>query len=586
MALLNSFPSGSFRPTEILKLLQKSGTEFLYAGQESLIDIIKVTKEPWPGGKAIVGSLTADPGGGSFGGLMFQGPGSTFMSGDRAAGTTYSINPKMNTFTIQTDNVTDEFTKSDAAAYINHLKLEWDCKMELQKWYNSVQEATDGTGRVGTPVGFGPSDTAAGASFTLPDVNTPLRIKLSSLPGVAGSVAHFFEGMFISFIIPAYDPGNTGASTADNTNCDVRYLVLEFVAGSTKSYFDAFRVINVIQEENVIEVMPGRLGAPSGASYVPTANLIKTSAANVQQQNSGNMWCAGSGTVTVKPYHGMTTDLSIATTLTAIPNFNAIFAPEVAYSSAACQTGVAIICPGYMPTTDISFGTLSGDNTTMGTATVAHAAAARKILGFGWTASMDLGYLNPHWMTGIHGLMVASESCTLHGINRATYPQTRPTKYDHRGQQLDFNTFYRIITNHYNRNKGTMPEWSAFLLNPIVYSAMITLSELDRRIIEGTGFRGETEMAQYIKIGNKKFQLEQHSAMRHDAIYLLPQGAITMYGGKVEQVKVGGDGNYLSLVNGARTNQTESYFTIIGERAWAKSPRPSAYLVGFQPPVV
>jgi len=581
--MANSFPSGKFSSSEIFKFLQEDGNMQLWSEQESMSAIIKPTKKSWVGGKSIVKSLSVDPGGGGFGGLNFQG--GSFLGGDRVTNMVTTINPKLQQFTIQTDIITEKFSKSQQAAFVSHLEQEWNAKMQLQKNYHSVQEVGDGTGRIATPIGLGDTEAASGASFTLNSPATPLRIKMSSLSNAAGSVAHFFEGMVISFMYPEYDADNSGVSDADNTNCACRFLTLEFVAGSTKSYYDAFRVIKVMQEDNAILVAPARMSAPVGSGYVPSVTYTKPQ--YVRTQNSANMWCAGSGTVTVKPYHGMKTDLTIATVLTAIPNLTHLFSPEVVFSSTACQTAISLVCPQFIPTGDTNFGPIGSDYSSYGQTTYTNSQVARLILGLGWTGATDIGTLNPYWPTGLHALMT-TENQLLHGLNRSQITQSAPTVFDHHNQSLDFNVIHRMLANHYNRNKGEMPEWSALILNPIVYSAMISLSELDRRIIEASNgvFRGSTGYSNYVQFGNKKVQFEQHSAMRHDFIYGVPQGAIEVYGGAVEKVEAGGNTEFLALVDGNRTNQHETYFTIVEERAWSKNPRLGAYIRNFTAPAV
>jgi hypothetical protein len=82
--------------------------------------------------------------------------------------------------------------------------------------------------------------------------------------------------------------------------------------------------------------------------------------------------------------------------------------------------------------------------------------------------------------------------------------------------------------------------------------------------MEGKGIRGE-DGAKMIKMGGKTYQFESHSVMRRDRVFMLAKDAVTLHDGKIEDVEVGGQKEFLSIQGGARVNVVEAYATVTGE---------------------
>ena len=570
-----ALPSGQFTSSGLLKLIQEVGSSLLFVEQSSLDSVLVRKGAEWKGGKIRTFNLTLDPGGAAFGGMQFNS--GRFLPGDYSTYLTAYLQPKFQTSTMLYQRFLDSFTKDEMSAYINHLKSETSNKASAFKSLSNTWLLGDGTGRIGTPIGLGASNAASGASFTIADPATPLKIKLSTAKGAVGNAVNFYEGMVVSFLYPDYDPNNDGTESTTYTDCDVRYLTLEFVAGSTKSYYDAFRVVKVDVRDDAIYLVPCRESAPAAGSYAPTSSYAPNEA-YVQKQGSTTMWCAGSGTVTVKPYHGMTTANAIATTLTAIPDLAVLFDPVTQFANAATLKGFYIVPTHHVPSGTVDYGYNNNDFSTYTSVSKTNAEIARLMLGFGWTSSTAVDLINPFVPTGIQSLLV-NQANTINGINRASTPQINSTSYDTGNRPLSFNEMFKFITDHANRNKNLIPEWNVLLMGTLAYESMIGQSELDRRITEQKGIRGE-DSAKTIRINGKLFQLDSHEAMRNDFIYSLPKGMIEQHGGKPTPVSVGGQSEFLSLASGRRINTVESYNTIVMEYC-LRIPRAAAFMQNF-----
>jgi hypothetical protein len=203
----------------------------------------------------------------------------------------------------------------------------------------------------------------------------------------------------------------------------------------------------------------------------------------------------------------------------------------------------------------------------------------RAMLGLGWTVgTTDITQINPYIGTGIETLLM-EQSYVVHGINRNKVLQYLPTIKNNGGQNLKFNTFFSFLAEHANRNRSLETGWNILPMNPMVYASMLSQSEQQRIIIDGKGIRGE-DGAKLIKFGGKTYQLEMHTSMRKNRIYLLPKNSIEMYGGTIEKVDVNGQSSFLSIINGKRVNVIESYNTVKMENIM-RTPREAGALRNF-----
>ena len=577
-----TFTSGTFAQSELLKIIQENGSKVLWKEVDGLDAIVK--KNEWPWGKEVRYSLTVDAGGGAFAGIDFNS--GYFAPGDKVSSLTGVVVPKFQTFTMQFERFMDQMTKSAAQAYINSMKLEFDQKTMFQKSFMNVQMLGDGTGRFATPVGIGPSDDAVGVSRTVNYVGggavatscialstnsaaagnaanvSPIKIKLSSLDTAVGDCAHLIEGSMVSFFFADYDANNDGTVDATEATCIPRLLVLGFGDGqaadtailagaSNMATYDSFRVVKIEQENDAIYVMPGRTATKAAAT---TAGAYTS---NTDFQTAS--WLPGvtlAGALYCFPVAGMSAayDASIALTYgTATANgFTNIFAPS------GVTTACYLVHPLYIPNTN---------------------AMGRAMLGLGWTVgTTDITQINPYIGTGIETLLM-EQSYVVHGINRNKVLQYLPTIKNNGGQNLKFNTFFSFLAEHANRNRSLETGWNILPMNPMVYASMISQSEQQRIIIDGKGIRGE-DGAKLIKFGGKTYQLEMHTSMRKNRIYLLPKNSIEMYGGTIEKVDVNGQSSFLSIINGKRVNVIESYNTVKMENIM-RTPREAGALRNF-----
>lgn len=547
MAQPRLFPdSTTFSLSELLKTIQKNGISTLWAEVDTLDAVVK--KSALPFGQKVKMAFNVDAGGGAFGRLAQQG--GVFAPGDRTRNILGEVKPKYQTFTLQFERFADTLSKEQAKAYINTAKQEYDSKMAFQKSFMSLQLLGDGTARQAEPIAFGAVDTVSGANFTLASERTPLKVKISSSDSAAGSVAHLMEGSVISFPFVDVDPGTTGTASVTQAAGLVRLLALTFTQGDSKTY-DAFRVVKVEQETNYVYLLPARLMSATFTGSTPDAT-----GSYVQQPN----WTDGTGVVTVTFRKGVRADLVVSATDADYndPIADLALVLSATASTDSLPTKIAMVHPLFINESQ---------------------AAAREQLGVGWTGATDLGFIHDGIMTGLEALL-CNESNTVHGIDRANVLQFLATSKDNGQKDLTFNSLYSFLSQHVNRNRKMQFEWSSLMMNPITYSSMISLSELDRRITEGKGIRGE-EGAKLIQMHGKKFQLDEHSSQRHDRIYCLAKGAVEMHGGKENLIKVGGQGEYLAMVNGRRTNVVESYYEVSGETT-LECPRVNGFMKNFK----
>lgn len=586
----NAFSSGQFNSSSILKFIQARGTKVLWRAVTG-IDYF-TTKEEWEGGKEKRYNLTVDAGGLAFGGLNQQASG--FAPADRAYGIQGSIIPKFQTFTMYFDKVLNKLSKSDQAAYINHYKLEYMQKTTFMKSFMALQQLGDGTGRLATPVGIGPNSTGAdganATTFAHTSPSRPLRIKMSSLDTAVGSAAHLMEGSVISIMFPGYDEAVTGTANTLKAACIPRYLALGFTtaAGVHTSWFDAFRVVKIDQDSNDVLVVPARRAAPDAAQggagaagvYAPFANWSADQ--HVQQGASANMWCDGTGAVTVTLFRGRA-NTNVAPTIVTALQFRSVFAPTTLAGATDQVLAAFIVHPGYVPTGSLSAGFGNSDFSAYATRNSYNTAdvfdSARVMLGIGWDSTVDavaafrdqidVAAVSPYYMTGLETLLMNDQNY-VQGIDRASVQQILPTIRDQGGRPLTFNSLFAGLTSHYTRNRDKDPNgknaamFSILGMSPFVYSHLLSLSEQDRRLVDGTSWRGTG--AKKVVVGNQEYELESQSSMRLDRIIGLPKGAMHMAGGTMEPVEAGGQTEFLSLnSNGVRTNAIESYFTVMGE---------------------
>lgn len=504
---------------DILKIVQENGSDPLYVEMDSFDKWVrKVGDFDW--GQDRRWNLNTDPGGGSIGRLAGQG--GRFAPGDRTNNILGTMSPKLQTITYQFERYLKKLSGTQAAAYIENAEQEYNAKNMLQKNEMASQQLGDGTGRKAIPVSFGEAAVESGATFTVASPTTPLAINLSTDDGAAGSVAHCYEGLVISIVYK----DNAGVA---------RLLALsaDDAGPGAATVYDAFRVVEVDQDNNRILVFPARTGTTATAigSYV-----------------QGNVWigATATGVVTFTPIKGIRPEYPAADA-----NFGD---PAGAGAGTAVQDALstcALIHPLYVA--EEQTGALAQfDEST-------------------WTSATDLSFLHDGVLTGLEALITNREN-TVHGINRAAVRQYLATVKNNGGRNLTFNALFSFLSQHYNRNRNKgMSDFTGVLMNPLVYSSMVSLSEVDRKITEGTGVRGE-EGAKLIKFGDKTYQLETHTSVRHDRTYLLPSGEIEQLGCEMEPVEVGGQSSFLSLVDGRRVNVEEAYSTVTGEMR-VKYPR-------------
>jgi hypothetical protein len=524
--------SSTFSLNELLKYVQENGADPLWTEPEdSFEDIITIRRKVnW--GKQILYTLCVDPGGGAMSGKLFQGGG--FAPGDRTRNIQGQVQPKHQTMTYQYDNFTGDLTNGEINAYVSSVKQEYDSKNSIFKSALMLQLLGDGTSRQGTPIGFGDSDVSSGATFTLATNQTPMRIKMSMDPTAAGSAAWFVEGQVISILYIDRDLNDDGTNEVTAANGKVRFVSLSFddAGAGTATQYDAFRIVRIKQSESIVEVMPAR---------------VTGTVANVDNNYSQpSEWVSGgTGVVTVTPYRGRTVEGTLAATDTVfgatINDVNLII------GAALTDQYQTVMHPGYVHSTQ---------------------AEAKLQLGLGWTSATEMSSLSKYVPTGLDTLLT-NVANTVHGINRASILQHLPTVSNANGRELTFNTFLAALTDHQNRNKKQLPEWSVMYMNPLVESSLIALSEASRILIDGPGVRGK-EGKVFIQKGGKKFQFETSSCMRQDKIYCVADGTMTLYDGAMKDVNIGGVSIFPQLVSGSRVDVSEKYTKVTAEMAVKK----------------
>jgi len=584
--------NAQFRQSDILKFIQENGTRVLWREVNGLDYITK--KGPWKGGKECRYHLTVDAGGLAFGGLA-QTAG-VFAPNDQSYGIQGFYVPKHQTMTMYFERILDKMSDSEKKAFVNNMKQEYSQKVMFQKSFVNLQQMSDGTGRFATPVGFGPNNTASGATFTIGNPQTLLKVKLSSLSTAVGGAPYLMEGMVISFAFPSYDENTDGTAELTNATCIPRLLALAFnTAGGNLSWYDAFRVVKISQVANEVFLAPARKAAPDAAAvYAPYSTWDASH--HVQQGASANMWCAGTGTVTVTPYLGRKFDLSVPADVNPITDFIALFSPASLTSGAAATQPTAIfaVVPGYLPTGSQSYGYGNTDFSSFAVTTKTSDEIARYVLGLGWdfnvdpsnasSSVVDVSLINPFLMTGLDTL-VYNNFNIVQGIPRSSIQQYLPTERDNAGNPLTFNSLYGLLTEHVTRNRDKnaedsgVTEYNSLLMNPIVFSSLLSLSETDRMITDDKDYRGSACKA--INFLGKKYVLESNAVVRTDRIMGLPKDCIHMYGNEMEPVAADGQKSFLALnSSGRRTNALENYFTMTGEQ-FVDNPRRICWLHGF-----
>lgn len=574
----NFFTNAQFRQSDLLKFIQEKGSKTLWRIVTGLDAVTKRGK--WPGGKEVRYHLTVDPGALSMGGL--NSVAGAFMPSDRAYGIQGFMVPKFQTMTMYFDRILGDLTDSDTKAYLSHMKMEYEQKTMFQKSFFNLQQTMDGTGRVATPVGLGAANTATGTSFTIANPSTLLKVKLSSLDTATGGAPYLMEGMIVSFLFPNYDTANDGSVNKTKTDCDAHFLNLGFVANGgagTQQHFDAFRVVRINQSANEVYLAPARRGAPTGV-YATGAGSYSTWSADhhVQQGASANMWCSGSGTVTVTPYIGRTLAFGEPAAFTALDLTKVFTAGTTAGGNATDNPPACfMVLTGYLPTGDVAYSQGNVDFSSYTGSTTTLAEAGRRILGLGWDINVDSGYsptvdvslINPYLMTGMDTLLF-NDTNIVQGIPRYSVQQILPTKKDWNNQPLTFNSLFALIAEHVTRNREKDPNGSDIVqsnllsMNPLVYTSLLSLSEADRRITDAVGIRGTS--CKQINYGTKKFELDQASWMRMDRIVSIPKDGIKMYGGTLDPVNIDGQTQFMSLNSSARRlNAIESYWSVTAE---------------------
>ena len=516
------FPNSStFDLGELLKIVQLNGIDPIWAEVDTLDALM--TKEgniDW--GQEVRFALNVDAGGGSVARMAQQS--GRFAPGDKTYNILGKIYPKLQTLTFQFERFHRQLSASQQTAYIENAKQEFLSKAAFHKSFMALQIMGDGTGRQGTPVAFAATDVTSGASFTCADPDTPLKIKLSSSDTAAGSVAHFLEGSMIS--LAYYDDGSL-----------VRLLALSAsdAGPGTTIVYDAFRVVEVNASENAIYVMPGRVGSTTSGvgAYVP-----------------GDRWVGSTatGVVTFTPVKGIQAQMpAVDAELTgAVPSGGAGNAATAVEDFLTLATKYpTIIHPLYLAESQTS---------------------AKLQLQIGWASTTDLATISDGILTGLDA-HITNKTNTIHNINRAAVRQYLATIKDNGGKDLTFNTLFSFLAENdtRNRKRKDMAKWYGVLMHPLVFSSLVSLSELDRRVSEGTGIRGE-DAAKLVKFGDRKYQLDTHTNMRLDRVYSLAKGSLSLYDGKLDPVEVGGQSQWLTInSDGKRVNVVEAYSTVTGE---------------------
>lgn len=512
------FPNNAaFSLGELLKIVQLNGIDPIWAEVDTM-DALITKKGSINWGQEVRFALNVDPGGGSVARLAQQS--GAFAPGDKTQNILGKIYPKLQQITFQFERFHRSLSSDQAAAYIENAKQEYLMKTTFHKSFMALQIMGDGTGRQGKAAAFAATDVVAGANFTCADPDTPLKIKLDAADTVAGSVAHFLEGSMVSFVF------------ADAIGV-VRLLALSAVDAGTATtvVYDAFRVVEVDQSNNAIYVMPGRAGS-----------VVGTAGAYVQT----GRWCASNatGVVTFTPIKGLRSDNPAADAEFANPPGGAGQAATAVENFLAAARLNALIHPLYI--NDVQ-------------------ASALLQLGSGWTSATDLATIHDGILTGLDA-HITNKVNTIHNINRAAVRQYLATVKDNQGKDLTFNTLFSFLAQNdtRNRNRKDMAKWYGVLMNPLVFSSLVSLSELDRRVTEGKGVRGE-EGAKLIKFGDRTYQLDTHTSMRLDRCYSLAKGGLSLYDAKLEPVEVNGQNQFLTIANGQRINVIEAYSTLTGE---------------------
>lgn len=528
---------------ELLKYYQEHGADPIWAEVKDSFEGIIVRKPKVNWGREIRYTMCVDPGGGAMSGKLMQG--GRFAPADKTRNIQGVINPKHQTVTYQFDNMMDIFTQGEANAYASSVKQEFDSKNSIFKTTMMLQLLGDGTSRQAQPIGFGSSDTSSGASFTVTDNTTPLRVKLSSAADAAGCSAWFAEGQVVSFFYNDRDLNDDGTDEAAVGAGKVRFLSLSFddAGGGSATQYDAFRVVEIDQLNDAIYLWPARITGTIG------------NVDNEYGQYTG--WVSGgTGAITVTPYRGRTVDGQLVATDTVLgAQINDI---NLVIGAALDTHAQCLMHPGYHAPTQ---------------------AEARLQLGIGWSSATEMSSLSKYVPTGLHTLL-CDRTHTVHGINRASVRQHLPTYHDNNGQELTFNTFNLALSTHQNRNHKDMTDWAVMYMNPLVASSLIALSEGSRIICEGDGLRGQKGKKLIVKNGTT-YEFEDSSVMRKDKIYCIAKECMYLYDGNLRPVKFGGVELFPQLVSGNRVDVTEKYAKVLGE-AVIKNPRRCMVIDNFK----
>jgi hypothetical protein len=416
------------------------------------------------------------------------------------------------------DNFTGDLSTGEINSYMQTIRQELESKNSIFKSCLMLQTLSDGTARNGTPAGLGKNNTSSGASFTLDDNVSPLRVKLSTDPAAAGAAAWFTEGQVISFVYEDRDLNNDGVNEAASGAGKIRFLSLRFddAGAGTATQYDAFTVVAIHQSSNIIELWPVRV-----ATATPTQN---------NGYNQFESWVpGGTGAVTVTPFRGRTIDGQTAA-------IDTVFGLQIAdinlvIGAAITDQYQTLIHPEYIHTTQ---------------------AEAKLQLGQGWTSSTEMSSLCKYVPTGLHTLL-CDRTHTVHGINRSSVLMNLPTYISNYGAELTFNSFLRALTDHTTRNRKALPDWNVMLMNSLVKSSLISLSESSRMIQTGDGVRGKPNK-QFMNVNGKMFQFEDSSCMRADKVYAIADGTMHLYDGQLKPVSIGGVSIFPALVDGERTD--------------------------------
>jgi len=538
------FPrDAGFNLQELLKIIQKSGISVLWAKVEDAFQHIINHERSVNWGQEQRYALTVDPGGGAFARLAQQS--GRFAPGDRTRNIIGKILPKYQTVTYEFERFHDQLSKSDVAAYINSQRQEFQQKSDFQKSFMILQMHMDGTARQATPIGLGATDEAAAASFAIADNTTPMKIKLSSLVTDAGSVAYLMEGSVISLAYIDLDANNDGTNDTVPANAGAfpRILALTFTdTAAATAVYDAFRVVEVDQENDAIYVIPARQYTATlrtYGDYVQVTEWVPNGAA---------------GAITVTPNKGLRADLPTvdAGHGVALANFAQVFV------AGATGTYLSLVHPLYINNTQ---------------------AKAKEQLGLGWTSATEISTIHDGVLTGLETLLV-NRTNTVHNIARNAVRQYLPTYKDATNNDISYAMLYSLIAQHVNRNRGTLPEWSILGFNPIVYSSMVSASESDRRITEGTGIRGE-KGAKYIEIFGKKFQLEASSCQKKGYVYCVADKAVTLKDGELKNITADGQSEFIAIRDGQRVNVIQAFGEVRGEMC-IEGVRRCAVLTNFK----